>query len=229
MQSAIFWDVIPDGPIEFRRRFGGTYCLHLQSRRVNQATKETGGNRQSSAFFWLVPLLAYYSTLMMQVVRSSETSLNFYRTIRRQTPEYSILLHAYVSKHPADSSEHPVGSCVERRLWEDESRQQRMQSNWFLERFSIGSSGSSLAAAAEEKGHFAGLISFICATSSMSPRLFYSWNCFSYVHKRTLLLSCPSTTFPVCTDWNCSCPCLLLSFCFKILYFSCKIRTKRSA
>jgi hypothetical protein len=118
----------------------------------------------------------------------------------------------YVSKHRANKSEHPVWSCVERRRWcEQESRQQRMQSNWFLERFSIGSCGSLLAAATEEKGHFAGLISFIFATSSMSPRLFYSWNCFSYVNKRTVFLSRPPATFPVCTGWNWSCPRLFVA------------------
>jgi hypothetical protein len=37
MKSIIFWDVTPRSLLSCNRRFGGTYCLHLQGRRNNLA------------------------------------------------------------------------------------------------------------------------------------------------------------------------------------------------
>jgi hypothetical protein len=37
MNSTIFWDVAPCSPLECHRRFGRTYCLHLQGRSLSQA------------------------------------------------------------------------------------------------------------------------------------------------------------------------------------------------
>jgi hypothetical protein len=34
MKSIIFWDMTPCSPLSFTRRFGGTYRLHLQGRRI---------------------------------------------------------------------------------------------------------------------------------------------------------------------------------------------------
>jgi hypothetical protein len=36
MKSTIFWDITPRSPLKFNRRFGGTYCLHLQGRRISR-------------------------------------------------------------------------------------------------------------------------------------------------------------------------------------------------
>jgi hypothetical protein len=37
MKSVILWDVTPCSLSKFNQRFGGTCCLHLQGRRINQA------------------------------------------------------------------------------------------------------------------------------------------------------------------------------------------------
>jgi hypothetical protein len=40
MQSTVSWDVTPCIPVGVHRRFGGTYCLHIQGRRyAKQASK----------------------------------------------------------------------------------------------------------------------------------------------------------------------------------------------
>jgi hypothetical protein len=43
MKSVIFWDMTPCSPLSCTRRFGGTYCLHLQGRRIVQQTSEQAG------------------------------------------------------------------------------------------------------------------------------------------------------------------------------------------
>jgi hypothetical protein len=40
MKSTIFWDITPCSPLKFNRRFGGTYRLHLQGRRISQAINQ---------------------------------------------------------------------------------------------------------------------------------------------------------------------------------------------
>jgi hypothetical protein len=69
MKSSVFWDVKGCSPVEIHQRFGGTYCLHLQCRRISQTR-----NQQRSG-------------VTMEAVRSSQTSVDFYQTTRRYTPE----------------------------------------------------------------------------------------------------------------------------------------------
>jgi hypothetical protein len=38
MKSSVFWDITPCNPLSVNRRFGGTYRLHLQGRRISQAS-----------------------------------------------------------------------------------------------------------------------------------------------------------------------------------------------
>jgi hypothetical protein len=90
LKNTIFCVVMPGSPTEFHRFLGRIYCLHLHCRRLNQASNQKR-REQKSAFFSLVSFLAYSSTLMMQVVCSSEKPLNFYRNRRRHTPENSIV------------------------------------------------------------------------------------------------------------------------------------------
>jgi hypothetical protein len=40
MKSIIFWDVTPLSLVEVYQRYGGTYCLHLQGRRVCSASRQ---------------------------------------------------------------------------------------------------------------------------------------------------------------------------------------------
>jgi hypothetical protein len=36
LKSTIFWDITPRSPLKVNRRFGGTYRLHLQGRRITE-------------------------------------------------------------------------------------------------------------------------------------------------------------------------------------------------
>jgi hypothetical protein len=40
MKSTIFWDITPCNPLKVNQRFGGTYHLHLQGRRISQARNQ---------------------------------------------------------------------------------------------------------------------------------------------------------------------------------------------
>jgi hypothetical protein len=47
VRSNMFWDVMPFGPADGHRYSGGTYCLHLQDKRMRQARKQQEvGSRQ---------------------------------------------------------------------------------------------------------------------------------------------------------------------------------------
>jgi hypothetical protein len=75
-ESIIFWDITPWTPLKVNRRFGGTYRLHLQSRKISRAR-----NQRS----------VYFPTLKMEAICLSETSVDFQRTARRYIPEVCTL------------------------------------------------------------------------------------------------------------------------------------------
>jgi hypothetical protein len=66
MKRAVFWDLAPCR-YYVNRRFIGTYRLHLQGRRQEQIRERSSFSRCNS------PLV---STLKMEAIRSSETSVN---------------------------------------------------------------------------------------------------------------------------------------------------------
>lgn len=70
-QSAVFCDATPCSPVRVHRRFEGTYCLHLQERKLNQARNQHGSACQ---LLLLVYCLAFSSTLEMKAMCCSETS-----------------------------------------------------------------------------------------------------------------------------------------------------------
>jgi hypothetical protein len=72
MKMTVFWDVAPCGLVEVDRHFRGAYCLHHQV------------------------------ALMVEAVSTSETSVNFYETTRRNIPED---LHPFVRQRIEDSIE----------------------------------------------------------------------------------------------------------------------------
>jgi hypothetical protein len=72
MKNAIFWDVASCRPC-VNRRFGGTFRLHLQD-----CSLQTPAYAGSS--------LADFSTLKIEAIRSSETSVHT-RSTRRHIPE----------------------------------------------------------------------------------------------------------------------------------------------
>jgi hypothetical protein len=82
MKSVIFWDVTPCSLVAVYRHLRGKFYLRLQGRIISQA------NRKKKAG---CVLLGFLSTLKMEAVCSSETSTNFYHTIRHHIPEDSTL------------------------------------------------------------------------------------------------------------------------------------------
>jgi hypothetical protein len=69
MKSIIFWDMMPCSPLSFNRRFGGTY-------------------RKQLAIFLLAGFAeTISSTLKMEAICFSETSVETQRTTRRHVPE----------------------------------------------------------------------------------------------------------------------------------------------
>jgi hypothetical protein len=79
MKNAIFWDVAPCRSC-VNRLFGGTYRLHLQGRKIR--------GWGTSVSRWLQT--ADFSTLKMEVIRTSETSVHA-RSTQRHIPEDGIL------------------------------------------------------------------------------------------------------------------------------------------
>jgi hypothetical protein len=50
MKSTIFWDITPCSPLKVNRRFGGTYHLHLQGRRISRARNQRENKWQAEDF-----------------------------------------------------------------------------------------------------------------------------------------------------------------------------------
>jgi hypothetical protein len=73
----LFCDITPCSPFKVNRRFGVTYRLHLQGRKISQAKYQRESMWQAE--FWMLPAftlvscLAYFSTLKMVAVCYPET------------------------------------------------------------------------------------------------------------------------------------------------------------
>jgi hypothetical protein len=112
VKSILFWGITPCSPFKVNRRSGGTYRLHIQGeQQAKQETSEKVDSEQrhvcvehpgktavtehsiyllcSPPAFTLVSCSTYSSTLKMEAICSSETSVNFERTTRHYTPEGS--------------------------------------------------------------------------------------------------------------------------------------------
>jgi hypothetical protein len=86
-QRWILWDITPCSPLKVNRRFGETYRLHLQDRKISRARNQLC----LPPAFMLVCYSAYLSTPKMKAICSSETSVDFQRTTRRYIPEDNTL------------------------------------------------------------------------------------------------------------------------------------------
>lgn len=78
MKRCAFWDITPDNPLEVSRRFGATYDLHLQGRKISRARKKQIAS---------LVLLTSCCFMMMEPVCSFETPVNFQRNRWRFIPE----------------------------------------------------------------------------------------------------------------------------------------------
>jgi hypothetical protein len=57
--ASVFWDISPCIPLEVVRRFGGTYDLHVQGRKVNQARNQHEAGSSSACYLRSVSVLAW--------------------------------------------------------------------------------------------------------------------------------------------------------------------------
>jgi hypothetical protein len=47
VKSPVFWDIMTRDPLKANELFGGTYCFHLQGRRINERRNQhEAGNKQ---------------------------------------------------------------------------------------------------------------------------------------------------------------------------------------
>jgi hypothetical protein len=87
MKNTVFWDIKPYSLLNVNGRFRGTHRLHLPDRRISRARYERESRREAAlslpSAFALVSCLFYSLTLKMDVIRSSETSVDLQRTVRR--------------------------------------------------------------------------------------------------------------------------------------------------
>jgi hypothetical protein len=86
--STIFWEITPCSPLRVNRRFGGTSPPSLGSKNSKQSKMAL---LCLSPAFTLVSCSANFSTLEMETICSSETSVHFQRTTRHYIREDGIL------------------------------------------------------------------------------------------------------------------------------------------
>jgi hypothetical protein len=84
--NSIFWDVTPCSPLKVNRRFGRTYLLHFQDRRLSQGRIYREASRAR-----LVSYVAYSSVLKIEETYPSETSADFQWATRHYIPEVGML------------------------------------------------------------------------------------------------------------------------------------------
>jgi hypothetical protein len=73
-KSYIFWDITPCTLMKVNCCFRGTYLLHLQGWSVCHGLKQHKADSKHSS-----TCLAYFSTLKMETICSSETSVHFHQ------------------------------------------------------------------------------------------------------------------------------------------------------
>jgi hypothetical protein len=98
MKSIIFWDVMPCSLLSCNRRFGGTYRLRLQGLCLPPA-------------YLLVLAEIISSTLKMEAICSSETSVATQQTTRRHISEDDTL-----HNHHCQKTSNPTCSCLTIRI-----------------------------------------------------------------------------------------------------------------
>jgi hypothetical protein len=86
MKSINFWDITPCRPLSVNRHFWGTYRIHLQGR-INNFSKKPACHLL--ACWFLAEIIS--STLKMEAICSSETSVDTQRTTKRYIPEVDTL------------------------------------------------------------------------------------------------------------------------------------------
>jgi hypothetical protein len=85
INGSIFWNIMPCSPLKFNWRSGRT-CLLLEGWRISQTRNEYDVSSEQIIAFLSVCFISFSSTLKMEAACSSETSVNFQRTMHRYIP-----------------------------------------------------------------------------------------------------------------------------------------------
>jgi hypothetical protein len=78
------WNIIPCSPARVSRRSGATCCLRPHGRRISQSRNQYEAE-MGVACFKLVTCLVYSSTMKMEAICSSDTSVDCHLTTRCYT------------------------------------------------------------------------------------------------------------------------------------------------
>jgi hypothetical protein len=89
--STITWDITPSSPLKVNGRFDGKYRVYFRGLRIRRTGNQRESRWQAEPAFTLVSCSVYSSTLKMEAIYSSETSVDFQRTTLRYIREVSIL------------------------------------------------------------------------------------------------------------------------------------------
>jgi hypothetical protein len=82
VKSSVFWNVTPCSWVEVHIDVSEEHTSSIF--KVKEQAKQVAYKKWSAYhIFFLITCLAYSSTLKIEAVRSSETSVSFYRTTRR--------------------------------------------------------------------------------------------------------------------------------------------------
>jgi hypothetical protein len=104
LKSSVFWDVAPCSPMKVNWCLKGTYCLHLQGRRVSQSMKQAVGIARLLfsglilwpwRWRWYVPLKCWLAFTGLLIVISQKIELFTVTTERTSYPTYwpFVILH----------------------------------------------------------------------------------------------------------------------------------------
>jgi hypothetical protein len=84
----IVWDITLCNSAEIYKYFAGTHCFQLPGRRISQPSKPVRVKQQAELYLLLAGrLLGLFVDPEDGGYMFSETSVNFYMTTRRHTPE----------------------------------------------------------------------------------------------------------------------------------------------
>jgi hypothetical protein len=85
MKSIKFWDITPCSPSSVNRRFGGTYRLHLQGRKISWARNQRGRRWQAPVGFEVLTAVVMKSTIFWDIKPCSPLTLNGLHGVISQT------------------------------------------------------------------------------------------------------------------------------------------------
>jgi hypothetical protein len=135
VKSTIFWDITPSSPLTINRRFGGTYRLQIQGRKISLARSRRKSRWQAETPPGKTP---GFVTLKMEAIYSSETPVDTQRTTRRYIPEDGTL-HKHRGKilkcFNLWSVFVPKISCLKTTKWREVHYQ--VAPNWLTQLFSV--------------------------------------------------------------------------------------------